>query len=135
MLLSMSSSMLLVIDYGNDWCIVYAIGYDFAVPFSMYLAMLVMLSLVMKLVLYGYNLTMPFSLYVITLIQSHFTPSIWINLFRIFQHSSVIIPALLGLVKSPMGQCQERRVIYQATVLSEGERNKTYIGLTATKKI
>ena len=30
-----------------------------------------------------------------------------------------------------MGQCQERGVIYQSTVLSEGERNQTYIGLTA----
>ena len=30
-----------------------------------------------------------------------------------------------------MGQCQERGVIYQATVLSEEKRNQTYIGLTA----
>jgi hypothetical protein len=30
-----------------------------------------------------------------------------------------------------MGHCQERGVIYQATVLTEGERNQTYIGLTA----
>ena len=30
-----------------------------------------------------------------------------------------------------MGECQQRGVIYQATVLSEEKRNQTYIGLTA----
>ena len=46
MLLSMTSSMLLVIDY--DFAALYAMSFD----------MLVMLSLVMKLELYGYTLTM-----------------------------------------------------------------------------
>ena len=30
-----------------------------------------------------------------------------------------------------MGQCQERGVIYQATVLSEGQKPENYVGLTA----
>ena len=30
-----------------------------------------------------------------------------------------------------MGQCQTKSVVYQATVLSEGSRNQTYVGLTA----
>ena len=30
-----------------------------------------------------------------------------------------------------MGQCQTKSVVYQATVLSEGSKNETYIELTA----
>ena len=30
-----------------------------------------------------------------------------------------------------MGQCQTKSVVYQATILSEGSKNETYIGLTA----